>query len=81
MKLAGSEKRDDQSMKGITLMLSSLYFQWELSDDSAPCCLMLEWTHLLRELKGMFRVRELIQKHELRTLENSEVVPGCNGEE
>lgn len=62
-------------------MFSSLYFQWELNDDSALCCLMFKSICLLRELKGAFGVRELIQKSELRTREDNKIVPACNGEE
>lgn len=36
---------------------------------------------IYRELKGAFRVRELIQKRELRTLGVNNIVPACNGKE
>lgn len=43
--------------------------------------LLFQLIHLSRELKGAFRVRELTQKRELRTLEVNSIVPACNGKE
>lgn len=63
------------------MMLSSLYSQREMSDDSALCCLLFQSIHLLRELKGAFRMRELTQKRELRTLGVNSIVHACNGKE
>lgn len=42
---------------------------------------MFKLIHLSRELKGVFGVRELIKRSKLRTLEDSKIVPACNGEE
>lgn len=60
-------------------MLSSLYSQWEMSDDSALCCLLFPSIHLSRRLKGAFRVRELIQKKRIKGVNS--IVPACNGKE